>query len=138
MADFPWVTVLAIFGIAVPAFAFVWEFLVIGRKRLGYRIQMDTTAFDKVPSNTEGDWERLLKQANGERLSDPSFVLLRIYNRGTTNITEDDYAVLREDKVGIRVHFPDRRVVAMAVAEISEGLPPGNFKENSGLRSVSR
>lgn len=37
-------------GIALPAIAFLYEFVLVGRKRLDYRVQMDTTATDKVYS----------------------------------------------------------------------------------------
>lgn len=33
---------LAIIGIFIPVAAFLWEFVVSGRKWLGYRVQMDT------------------------------------------------------------------------------------------------
>jgi ABC-type phosphate transport system substrate-binding protein len=129
----PWQSVLAIAGILVPLFAFLWEFVLIGRKRLGYRVQMDTTATDEVTSRQAGAWQRLLARGNGARLNDPSFVLLRIENIGTADIDEDDYSVLHHNKVGIRVRFPDRRVVAMAVTEISEHISPDNFGNESGL-----
>lgn len=133
MDDFPWQNVLAIAGILVPVFAFLWEFVLIGRKRLGYRVQMDTTATDEVTSSQAGAWQRLLARGNGARLSDPSFVLMRIENIGSADIDEDDYSVLHHNKVGVRVRFPERRVVAMAVTEISADVSPDNFGRDSGL-----
>ena len=38
--------VVAIVSVAIPVLAFFWEFVVIRRKRLGYRLQMDTLATD--------------------------------------------------------------------------------------------
>jgi hypothetical protein len=38
--------VVAIVSVAIPVPAFFWEFVVIRRKRLGYRLQMDTLATD--------------------------------------------------------------------------------------------
>lgn len=133
MGNFPWQNVLAILGVLIPIVAFLWEFAVIGRKRLGYRVQMDTTTASEVTSQHAVGWRELLGRANGEPLKDPSFVLVRIENNGTTNIDEDDYATLRDDPVGIHIRFPDRRVVAMAVTEISEGVQPENFAHGSGL-----
>ncbi|HEY3686336.1 MAG TPA: substrate-binding domain-containing protein [Streptosporangiaceae bacterium] len=94
---------------------------------------MDTTATDEVTSQQAGAWQRLLGRGNGGRLKDPSFVLLRIENIGTADIDEDDYSVLHHNKVGIRVRFPDRRVVAMAVTEMGEDVSPDNFGKESGL-----
>ncbi|SDJ07975.1 hypothetical protein SAMN05421869_108355 [Nonomuraea jiangxiensis] len=62
--------------------AFVWEFAVVRRKRLGYRVQMDT--------------------------------------QGWMEIVESDYLTHESDKTGIRVRFPNRRVVGMAVTEPEE------------------
>src|SRR5262245_4354243 len=113
----PWEAVLAIIGILVPVFAFLWEFFIIDRKRLGYRVQMDTTASHEVTSQSAGGWQRLLPRDGDRRLVDPSFVLLRIENYGTADIDEDDYSVLHHNKVGIRVRFPGRKVAGMAVTE---------------------
>lgn len=128
-----WQGILAVLGIVVPVVAFLWEFFVIGRKRLGYRVQMDTTATNEIISQHAAPWQRLLGQRDGERLRDPSFVLLRLENIGTTEIDESDYSVLHHNKVGVRVRFPERRVVAMAVTEISSEIPYDNFNHESGL-----
>ncbi|MCF2436566.1 hypothetical protein LV779_29240 [Streptomyces thinghirensis] len=38
-------------GLAVPVTAALWEFFLAGRKRLGYRVQMDTSARDSATSS---------------------------------------------------------------------------------------
>jgi phosphate transport system substrate-binding protein len=43
-ADFN--SIVAILSVGIPLMAFVWEFTVLRRKRLGYRVQMDTVATD--------------------------------------------------------------------------------------------
>ncbi|WP_250001078.1 PstS family phosphate ABC transporter substrate-binding protein [Actinoplanes sp. M2I2] len=109
---------LATLGIVVPSIAAIYEFLVKGRKRLGYRVQMDTTANDVGETAAPGALGELSK--DGMPLVDPSIVLLRIENTGRTNIDEHDYAVRDDDKAGIRVSFPGRRVVGLVVTELSD------------------
>ncbi|MEU5847076.1 substrate-binding domain-containing protein [Saccharopolyspora shandongensis] len=118
MDGFPWELALAIVGALVPIMAFLWEFAFVGRKRLGYRVQMDTTPTD-VSALYAGAWRRL-ERDDGERLIDPSFVLLRIENTGTTNIAEGDYGFPEDTSVGIRVRFPGRRVAGVVVTELSD------------------
>ncbi|MBL7256857.1 substrate-binding domain-containing protein [Paractinoplanes lichenicola] len=109
---------LAALGIVVPTIAAIYEFLVKGRKRLGYRVQMDTTANDVGETAAPGALGELSK--DGVALVDPSIVLLRIENTGRTNIDEHDYAVRDDDHAGIRVSFPGRRVVGVVVTELSD------------------
>ncbi|NYI07182.1 substrate-binding domain-containing protein [Allostreptomyces psammosilenae] len=133
MNGFPWLEVtLASLGIAVPILVAFYEFVLVGRKRLGYRIQMDTTATEAVHSPHAGVLQRL-QRTDGAALVDPSFVLLRIENNGSTPIDVGDYAVLDDDKVGIRVTFPERRVVGMVVTETSADFLRASFGDNSGL-----
>lgn len=132
MSSFPWELVLALIAIVVPVFAFLWEFVLVGRKRLGYRVQMDTTARHEATSEHAGAWRRLERE-NGAPLDDPSFVLLRIENTGTTNIDIHDYAVLDDIKAGVKINFPGRRVAGMVVTELSDEFLRDNFGADSGL-----
>ncbi|MCW2919207.1 MAG: hypothetical protein JWN52_7275 [Actinomycetia bacterium] len=59
MDSFPWVVAFAVIGIAVPIIAFLYEFVFVGRKRLGYRVPMDTTATDEVHSQYPGALQQL-------------------------------------------------------------------------------
>ncbi|QUH04940.1 substrate-binding domain-containing protein [Saccharopolyspora erythraea] len=133
MDGIPWEIVFALLGVVVPIIAALYEFVFVGRKRLGYRVQMDTTATDAVSSNHSGALQELRLGENGERLSAPSFVLLRIENTGATPIDTSDYAVLDDDKVGIRVRFPGRRVAGMVVTELSDDFLRHSFGDDSGL-----
>ncbi|MGP3982923.1 substrate-binding domain-containing protein [Streptomyces sp. KR80] len=132
MDNIPWDVTLAVLGVVVPIIAALYEFVVVGRKRLGYRVQMDTTATDAVHSQYAGALQQL-QQEDGTRMVDPSFVLLRIENNGATHIDTTDYAVLDDDKVGIRIRFPGRRVAGMVVTELSDDFLRPSFGEGSGL-----
>jgi hypothetical protein len=52
--NFPWGVALAVFGVVVPIVAFLYEFVFLGRKRLGYRVQRDTRVIGEVPSQYAG------------------------------------------------------------------------------------
>ncbi|ROO90799.1 phosphate ABC transporter substrate-binding protein (PhoT family) [Actinocorallia herbida] len=119
MTDIPWDLVLTVAGIAVPIAAFLWEFVVVGEKRLGYRVQMDTVATEVLPGQHAGVLERL-SDVDGDSLTDPSFVLLRIENDGTSHIDSADYAAPEHDPVGLGFTFPGRRVAGMLVTELSD------------------
>lgn len=118
---------IAIASLTFPVAAFLWEFAVVGRKRLGYRVQMDTLAADaagKPYADVLGDM-----QHDGHQLKDPSFVLLRIENAGSTKIISDDYLADPADPYGIKVTFRDRRVAAVVLTDPSEEEVPDFFFE---------
>ena len=110
--------VVAIVSVAIPVLAFFWEFVVIRRKRLGYRLQMDTLATDTAHAPSADVLARM--RDDGHELVEPSFVLVRIENAGWREIVPGDYLTPPDDKTGIRVLFRDRRVVGMAVTELSQ------------------
>ncbi|MEU9452138.1 substrate-binding domain-containing protein [Streptomyces sp. NPDC048277] len=110
--------VVAIVSVAIPVLAFFWEFVVIRRKRLGYRLQMDTLATDTAHAPSAEVLARM--EDAGRELVEPSFVLVRIENAGWREIVPGDYLTPPDDKTGIRVLFRDRRVVGMAVTELSQ------------------
>nr|WTB34893.1 substrate-binding domain-containing protein [Streptomyces sp. NBC_00830] len=118
---------IAILSLAIPIVAFLWEFAVVGRKRLGYRVQMDTLAADaagKPYADVLGDM-----QHDGHQLKDPSFVLLRIENAGSSKIVSEDYLADPADPYGIKVTFRDRRVAAVVLTDPSEDEVPDFFFE---------
>lgn len=131
MSEFWWSVTLATLGLVVPGAAALYEFVLKGRKRLGYRVQLDTTATDLVQTSDAGALQQL--QKDGRRLDDPTLVLLRIENNGHTHVDTKDYAGLDDDKVGIRVRFPGRRVAGMVVTELSDDFLRSCFQEKSGL-----
>lgn len=117
--DISWGAALAAIGIGVPIVAFVWEFVVVRRKRIGYRVQMDTKT--------------------GTRLGNLSYVLLRFENNGVTTIDTNDYRVPDGALVGIRVMFPGRKVTGIAITELSDESLRHCFGPDSGLaRTESR
>ncbi|WP_432161983.1 substrate-binding domain-containing protein [Streptomyces tendae] len=121
-----WGSVAAVLGLAVPVVAALWEFVLAGRKRLGYRVQLDTTIRDSAAS---GPATTVLQrmQWDGTNLRDPSVVLLRIENAGWSPVVAGDYVAPASDPVGIRIAFPGRRVVGMTVTERSPQVPPSFF-----------
>ncbi|GIE90006.1 substrate-binding domain-containing protein [Actinoplanes regularis] len=118
---------LASLGVIIPGIAALYEFGVKGRKRLGYRVQMDTTAMDVVQTPFRGALGDLRK--DGVQLTDPTVVLLRIENAGATGIDENDYAAPVKSKAGITVRFPDRTVVGMVVTELSNKYLKAYFED---------
>ncbi|WP_262402806.1 hypothetical protein [Actinomadura sp. CNU-125] len=111
-------SIVAALSVVIPCIAFVWEFVVVRRKRLGYRVQMDTLATDTAHAPNADVLARM--HDDGRPLDEPSFVLLRVENAGLTEIVESDYLTPQNDWTGIRVTFRDRRVVGLAVTELSQ------------------
>ena len=131
---------IAILSLAFPVAAFLWEFAIVGRKRLGYRVQMDTMAADaadKPYADVLGDMRH-----DGHQLKDPSFVLLRIENAGSTKIVSDDYLADPADPYGIKVTFRDRRVAAVVLTDPSDDALRDFFfeevTEGNTVRSVAK
>ncbi|MEV6275788.1 substrate-binding domain-containing protein [Nocardia sp. NPDC051832] len=130
MGDFPLDTVLALIGIAVPVGAFLWEFIVVGRRRLGYRVQMDTPVTGEIASVFPGVLAQL--RSDPAELRDLSVVLVRIENSGATAIEPADY-LLPSPRIGLHLRFPQRRVIGMAVTELSDPALADSLGGNSGI-----
>lgn len=126
MPSLSWESLVAVLGLAVPVVAAMWEFVLAGRKRLGYRVQLDTNLRDSAASAPETTVLQRM-QWDGRNLRDPSVVLLRIENVGWSPIVDSDYVAPVNDPVGIRIAFPGRRVVGMTVTERSPMVPPTFF-----------
>ncbi|GAA5057084.1 PstS family phosphate ABC transporter substrate-binding protein [Nocardia callitridis] len=113
---------LPVVGIVIPVAAFLWEFVIIGRKRLGYRVQMDTPVTGSIESVFPGVLPQL-RPSSGEStpdLQDLSIVLVRIENSGFADIGGSDYRGPEGSLVGLHLRFPHRRVMGMAVTELSD------------------
>ncbi|WP_406200990.1 MULTISPECIES: substrate-binding domain-containing protein [unclassified Streptomyces] len=132
---------IAILSLGFPVAAFLWEFAIVGRKRLGYRVQMDTLAADDTQSEHAEILEQL--QRDGHRLKDPSFVLLRIENAGSAPIEASDYLTDENDPSGIWVTFRRRQVAGLVATELSQrelrrffrrGAPGFGFRNNPARR----
>lgn len=132
MSDVPWELILAIVGVLVPIAAFPRESVVLGRKRLGRRVQMDTTP-TRIGTNCAGAWHRLDRE-DRKRLTEPSFALLRVENVGSAPIDESDHPSPECEKVGLCARFPGRKVDGVVVAELSEpALEPHFVGADCGL-----
>ncbi|MFJ4919540.1 PstS family phosphate ABC transporter substrate-binding protein [Streptomyces sp. NPDC088725] len=131
--DVPWEITLAVLGLVVPVIAALYEFAFNGRKRLGYRVQMDTTATDLVHSQYTGALQQLRLGDGSRPLVNPSFVLLRVENNGVTDIDTSDYARPDHDRVGITAEFPGRTVAGIVVTEVSADFLMDSFGADSGL-----
>ncbi|MFI6221939.1 PstS family phosphate ABC transporter substrate-binding protein [Nocardia salmonicida] len=99
MSEIPIDIVLSVIGIAVAVAAFLREFVFVGRKHLGYRVQMNTPV-SRIP----------LMVPNG---SDMTMVLIRIENDGGTVIDDDDYRPADRPSL----IFPGHSVQATEVTE---------------------
>ncbi|WP_067827193.1 substrate-binding domain-containing protein [Nocardia inohanensis] len=135
MQDFPLDNVLGVAAIAVSLMAFFWEFLLVGRKRLGYRVQMDTPVTGEIESVFPGVLPQLRPDgtASAPDLHDLSVVLVRIENSGRSDIDATDYSAPEHDPVGLHIHFPDRRVIGMAVNELSDDALGDSLRPGSGI-----
>ncbi|MFD9962320.1 PstS family phosphate ABC transporter substrate-binding protein [Amycolatopsis sp. NPDC059020] len=130
--DFPFGALISIIGVVVPVVAFLWEFVLRGRKRLGYRVQMDTTVTGEISAEHVGALE-LVHRETARSLVNPSFVLLRIENHGTATIKEADYRNPEAVAHGVQIRFPGRTVAGFVVTELSDSQLVNNFGEKSGL-----
>ncbi|MBF6191090.1 substrate-binding domain-containing protein [Nocardia implantans] len=135
MGDFPLEIVLALIGIAVPIGAFLWEFVLAGRRRLGYRVQMDTPVTGEIESVFPGVLPQLRPSADGASpdLKDISVVLVRVENSGITTIDSHDYKAPDAARIGLHLRFPQRRVIGMAVNELSDPALADNLDADSGI-----
>lgn len=133
LGDFPVEIVLALIGIAVPIGAFLYEFVLVGRKRLGYRVQMDTPVTGEVESVFPGVLPQLRPSLDGASpdLKDLSVVLVRIENSGATTIDTHDYKA--PDRIGLHLRFPQRMVIGMAVTELSDTGLADSLDHDSAL-----
>lgn len=123
---------LAVVSVVVSFSAALWEFVLQGRKRLGFRVQMDTTA-EEVRHKHKDVWENL--SSDGKELKAPSFVLLRIENNGRSYIDENDYGTPTRDLTGIEVRFPERRIAGVMITEINGPTVHRAFMENDSYIS---
>ncbi|WP_328397646.1 PstS family phosphate ABC transporter substrate-binding protein [Nocardia sp. NBC_00416] len=126
---------LPLAGIAIPVAAFAWEFVFVGRKRLGWRVQMDTPVTGEAESGHAGALRQLRQTSDGSErnLQDLSVVLVRIENNGATTIDAADYVTAQHSQAGLHLQFPDRKVIGMAVTELSNPGLAVCFEPDSGF-----
>ncbi|MGW6421039.1 PstS family phosphate ABC transporter substrate-binding protein [Nocardia sp. NPDC055053] len=109
MGEFPVEIVLSTLGLFVATATFLREFVFVGRKRLGYRVQMNTPASRIQLTDANGSAAQ-----GGSSAAEPvSVVLIRIENYGSTVIEDDDYAAGESP----RLLFPHHTIRALEVTE---------------------
>lgn len=108
MGEFPVEIVLSTLGLLVATAAFLREFVFVGRKRLGYRVQMNTPASRIQLADPNGT----AAQGDTSAGQPVSVVLIRIENYGSTVIEADDYA-----GESPRLLFPHHTIRAIEVTE---------------------
>lgn len=135
---------LALLGVVVTVGVLSYERLIPGRKRIGFRVQMDTVIDDGDHHDQHGDqddgplYQRLSLLEDAPDLAGASLVLLRIENDGFRSIDADDYITAPEHSHGLTVTFPGRTVRDVAVTEPSHPtllryLPRVGTLERPGL-----
>ncbi|GHH85884.1 phosphate-binding protein [Streptomyces sulfonofaciens] len=128
---------LALLGVVTTVGVLSYERLFPGRKRIGFRVQMDTVIDDG--RQDEGPLhQRLRMLENHPDLSGASLVLLRIENDGFRGIDAADYITAPDENHGLTATFPGRTVRDVAVTEPSHlsllrYLPRGSTEESPGL-----
>ncbi|WP_454196062.1 PstS family phosphate ABC transporter substrate-binding protein [Nocardia sp. Marseille-Q1738] len=128
-------TVVAVIALAIAVLAFLREFVFAGSKRLGYRVQMDTPVTGEIESIFPGVLTQLRPSADGASpdLKDISVVLVRIENAGIMRLDIEDYTA-PSPQIGLHLHFPRRRVIGMAVNELSDpSALADHLGRNSGI-----
>ncbi|MFC8508491.1 substrate-binding domain-containing protein [Streptomyces sp. NPDC057411] len=99
----------ALLGVAVTFGVLLIERRVPRRKRIGYRVQLDT------PVGERGNPDAGLFHGRPD-MADATLVLLRIENDGAASIGREDYHL---DEHGLTVDFAPRRVRAATVTQAS-------------------
>jgi phosphate transport system substrate-binding protein len=128
---------LALLGVLVTLGGLSYERLIPGRKRIGYRVQMDTLIDDDRAGGRMHQRLRMLE--NTPDLAGASLVLLRIENDGFRSIDGDDYITApSHEHCGLTATFPGRVVRDVAVTEPSHPdllrhLPRNDSEADPGL-----
>jgi phosphate transport system substrate-binding protein len=128
---------LALLGVVVTLGGLSYERLIPGRKRIGYRVQMDTLIDDSTQDGPIHQRLRMLE--NTPDLAGASLVLLRIENDGFRSIDAEDYITAPStEHRGLTATFPNRIVRDVAVTEPSHPdllrhLPRNGTAERPGL-----
>ncbi|TCJ99238.1 PstS family phosphate ABC transporter substrate-binding protein [Nocardia alba] len=140
--EIPVELIVSVTGLAVASAAFVREFILVGRRRLGYRFQMDTPVTGETDTaSLVGALANLSTPEVGGaplELSKLSVVLVRVENGGTLAVDPDDYTMSGTDpRVGLHINFPGREVIGLAVTEL-DGPLPDNLGPGSGIGKRSR
>ncbi|WP_329038778.1 substrate-binding domain-containing protein [Streptomyces sp. NBC_00178] len=102
----------AVLGVLTSAGVLWYERRVPRRKRIGYRVQMDTPIGSGISHGRANLRVGLFDDTPG--MADATLVLLRIENDGSQSIADDDYT-RRGDLPGLTAEFTGRTVRGIAV-----------------------
>lgn len=103
----------AVLGIAASGLMLWYERRVPRRKRIGYRVQMDSPIGDDVRSGRANSRLGLFDETPG--MADATLVLLRIENDGSQGITREDYT--GPEPHGLTAVFADRTIRGVSVTQ---------------------
>ncbi|MFJ6568920.1 substrate-binding domain-containing protein [Streptomyces sp. NPDC091292] len=121
----------AVLGVLTSVAVLWYELRVPNRKRIGYRVQLDTPVGREAHdgrANVRRGWF-----ADVPGMEDATLVLLRIENDGSQSIDEDDYR--RRELHGLEVVLTDRTIKGLVVSvPRAYGHLMGHFTETAGLR----
>ncbi|MEU3961260.1 substrate-binding domain-containing protein [Streptomyces buecherae] len=118
-------TILAAAGLVLTGAVWAVERFLPGRKRIGYRVQMDTAV--SMNPQAAHDIVQLRLLLNEQEVTDATVALLRVENDGSKDIVRHDY---QEPLV---VEFPGRTIQAVTVTETDASLR-SMLTRNNGLR----
>ncbi|WP_433546473.1 substrate-binding domain-containing protein [Streptomyces sp. CA-294286] len=107
----------AVLGVLASAAALWYERRVPRRKRIGYRVQLDTPIGGDARGGRTNVRTGLFRETPGVDMSDGTLVLLRIENDGSQSIADNDYTGI--DLHGLTVEFEDRTIQGVAVTQPS-------------------
>ncbi|MFH8881673.1 substrate-binding domain-containing protein [Streptomyces californicus] len=125
--------ITAVLGVLASIGVLWYERRVPRRKRIGYRVQMDTPIGSDVSQGRAN--VRLGLFSETPDMSDATLVLLRIENDGSSSIADSDYT--GRELHGLTVEFTGRTVRGIAVTQ-----PPGavhlmeHFTPAAGMRNT--
>ncbi|MFB8024690.1 MULTISPECIES: substrate-binding domain-containing protein [unclassified Streptomyces] len=125
-------TLTALLGVATSAGVLWYERRVPRRKRIGYRVQMDTPIGSEVSQGRAN--VRLGLFSETPDMADATLVLLRIENDGSQSIGDEDYTG-RGELNGLTAEFTGRTVRGIAVTHSPDAEHlMDHFTPSAGLR----
>ncbi|TVL91875.1 substrate-binding domain-containing protein [Streptomyces sp. SAJ15] len=119
-------TILALAGLVTTGVVWAVERFLPGRKRIGYRVQMDT-AIGVNPQAAHSMVQLRLLRENRE-VPDATLALLRIENDGSKDIVRNDY------QEPLTVDFPGRTIIGVEVPDANPSTLTAMLDRNGGLR----
>jgi phosphate transport system substrate-binding protein len=123
----------AVLGLAASVAVVWYERRVPRRKRIGFRVQLDTPIGSHARNSRRAAGVRLGLFNEFSDLSDATLVLLRVENDGSQSIAGDDYT--SRERHGLTAVFTGRTIRGIAVTQPSEAAHlMEHFTPAAGLR----